>query len=773
MEKNKKKNKFSSQNLTQQNEGITFSDINKLLPEMLTRIFSFLPIEGQLKIVTVCKLWNQLIHDYLAVSKSISLNGYTLEQSEDAVVFISKNCPKLQNISINFNDSDEETSESSSSGKLFLDLFCENDSYRQLGETHGNQLKQISINGCKMDCDQLKILMQKCSQLEVIRGDSYKFIDKETPHKELKEVQIIISSLNDLNHFESFTEAYNNQIISMSLKTEQKIYYFEGLIPIFQQISRFKSLKQLSFDSDFKLNEGNLSAFEKLMNIFKLNIEKLNYAQLESFEFDVDLINTQNTGIQILPVFAFNGLIHLKIWSKEVPKMQQESVSYLNCKKLESFSTNIPINISKIGQYLSNLTSINLQTDFIYTDSDLCSLANLIKLKSIKLSTDTMFSLVTDDGVNRLIDSCLNLNDIEFSFQPMINSRTLSALKSRAETVPFTDVKFICGNNKYGTKKVYSNLYVDHYDSLISQPWPFDDGEPFGFKELFRKLILRQYENPLGESSRQYENPLGESSRQYENPLGESSRQYENPLGESSRQYENPLGESSRQYENPLGESSRQYENPLGKLSKYLSDLKEEFGSEFFSDLKEEFGSEFFFQSRKTLYFQIFFRFTELLESRGFVDSRIREDFDKLGLCAQIVSQKVANIFKYLLTFKDQDLYLYIRHTISQCLTECNKEFKFKGRQVITLSQIMREALTIVETLAQLDKKINQIITCKLLNKDLINNQFIKSLAQVLGQVYWFIELKLYVMILSLVQLHTIPTLNHYICYTISVLVIS
>jgi hypothetical protein len=650
MEKNKKKKKLESQNLTQQNERITFLNINELPNEMLARIFSFLPIKGQLKIVSVCKLWNQLIHNHLAVSKSISLNGYTLEQSKDAVVSISKNCPKLENLSVTFNDGDEETSESSSSGKLFPDLFCENDSYHQLGETHGNKLKQVSINGCRTDYNEVKILMQKCSQLEVIRGDSYKFIDKETPLKKLKEAQIIISSWSDLDHFNSLTEAYNNQIIGMFLKIEHKIYYFDGFIPAFQQISRFKHLKQLSFDSDFKLNEGSLPAFKKLMNTFSLNC-----TQLESFEFDVDLINTQNTGIQILSAFeAFNGLIHLKIWSKEVPKMQQESVSYLNCKELESFSTNIPINISKIGQYLSNLTSINLQTDFIYTDSDLCSLANLIKLKSIKLSTDTMFSLVTDDGVNRLIDSCRNLNDIKFSFQPMINSRTLSALKSRAETIPSTDVKFICGNNKYGTKKVYSNLYVDHYNSLFSQPLPFDGLWPICLKECLRELE-----------------------------------------------------DYSRQCKNPLGDSSL-----------------------------------------------------------------------KLGICARIVSQKVSDTFKltlsyfmsciaYIATLKAQDLFLSVKQTISRYSDEYNRDIKF------SLSQIIHEALLIVEKLAQLDKRINEIITCKLLNKDLINNQFIKSLAQILGQVYWFIELKLYVIILSLVQLHTIPMLDHYICYMIPVLVIN
>jgi hypothetical protein len=213
------------------------------------------------------------------------------------------------------------------------------------------------------------------------------------------------------------------------------------------------------------LGKESLLEFKQLMNTFSRNC-----TQLESFELSVDLINTQNTGIQILSAFeAFNGLIDLKIWSKKVPKMQEESLSYPNCKELKSFSTNIPINLSNIDQYLSNLTSINLQTDFIYTNSHLHSLANLIKLHSIKLSTDTMFSLVTDNGVYRLIDSCRNLNDIEFSFLPVINSHTLSALKLRAETFPFTDVKFICGNNKYGTKKVYSNLYVDHYTSLIYQ----------------------------------------------------------------------------------------------------------------------------------------------------------------------------------------------------------------------------------------------------------------------------------------------------------------
>jgi hypothetical protein len=279
-------------------------------------------------------------------------------------------------------------------------------------------------------------------------------------------------------------------------------------------------------------------------------------------------------------------------------------------------------------------------------------LANLTKLQSIKLSTDTIFSLITDDGVNRLIYSNPNLNDIEFSFQPMINLHTLSALKLRAKNCPSTDFKFICGNNNYGTKKVYPNLYVDHYTSLI-----YED-----LNRMEMDNIRMKTDNILGSLPVPY----------------------------------------------------YQYES--------------------FDDGKS---------------------------------SRLLE------ICAQVISERVADIFKNLLSLEDRDLYLYIRYTISQY-----QSMHTWGRIFNAIrSQLIHEALRIVEKLAQLDKqllkRINKIITSKLPNKVLINNQFIKSSAQILGQVYRFIDLKLYVTILSLVQLHAIPTLYHYICYTIPILVIS
>jgi hypothetical protein len=83
---------------------------------------------------------------------------------------------------------------------------------------------------------------------------------------------------------------------------------------------------------------------------------------------------------------------------------------------------------------------------------------------------------------------------------------------------------------------------------------------------------------------------------------------------------------------------------------------------------------------------------------------------------------------------------------ISAILTQYGCRFPVFECQNHSRSQIILEALKIVEKLAQLDKRINKIITSKLPDKVLINNQFIKWLAQILGQVYWFIDPKLYVM---------------------------
>lgn len=90
MEENKKRKKLESENLTVVNKRISTSNINELHDVILEIIFSLLPIEEQLRIVSVCKRWNRVIHDHLGVIKSISLNEYTLEQSRRSCLHIKK-----------------------------------------------------------------------------------------------------------------------------------------------------------------------------------------------------------------------------------------------------------------------------------------------------------------------------------------------------------------------------------------------------------------------------------------------------------------------------------------------------------------------------------------------------------------------------------------------------------------------------------------------------------------------------------------------------------
>lgn len=363
-----------------------------------------------------------------------------------------------------------------------LDLIgLEEEDIVSFGEKYGKRLKQIKFNNClrfafrdylhKFCNDFGKKLLSYCQNIKSFVCEDIAIIGDKNANflPKLESIELKLKR-NESNHFSNFVDKYENKLKRMRLYSTE--VEFTTLRNTLQLISRFRNMEHLELHyqmilQHFHGTQSNNSITDKMAEIAK-SCSKLTRLVLNINFFMPP--NEFHSGNIWECIGKFHNLRKLDVAIRVAHN--QESVEAL--KRLKNL-TDLTIRATKLGdpffkdvdQFLPNLKSLVLNSDYDLSDNLLESLSKLKCLTKISLGNgNKALRLITDAGICKLIDNCLHLRKFYFGSRPNITTKIIDKLIDFANKNSKYVINFYCGFSRMGDEAVFAPIDLNAYTNI-------------------------------------------------------------------------------------------------------------------------------------------------------------------------------------------------------------------------------------------------------------------------------------------------------------------
>ena len=382
----------------------------------------------------------------------------------DKILFeiIGQYCPQLESITLDIIGLEEE------------DIIA-------FGQKYGRRLKKIRFNNCvrfafrdylhKFCNDFGKKMLSYCQNIKSFVCDDIAIINDKS-HDFLPRLEAIELKLkrNEVTQFTNFVDKYENKLKKLKLYTTE--VEFATLRNTLHLISRFRNMENLELHFQIILHhfhgtQTNTSISDKLTEMAK-NCPKMTRLVLNVNFFMVP--NDFNSGNIWECIGKFHNLRKLNVSFRM--SNNEESVETL--KRLKNL-TDLTICSTETGDpffkdielFLPNLKTLVLSTDYDLSDTLLESLSKLKHLTKISLGNgNKALRNITDSGISKLIDNCVEIRKMYFSSRPNITNQSIDKLIDFANKNSKYIINFYSGFSRLGDEALFAPIDLNSYSNI-------------------------------------------------------------------------------------------------------------------------------------------------------------------------------------------------------------------------------------------------------------------------------------------------------------------